>query len=91
MTAEFSTPSNPLNQIVLYDKIIEATDKKKVIHEKNAVIKYSLIDQHDELRGQEVTLKLYYDTMPLTAQMYMGVSDVQSTFTLPKEYMSTRK
>jgi signal peptidase complex subunit 3 len=64
--AEFSTPSNPVNEIVLWDKIIEASDPVKKVHEKNSVIKYPLSDQYDELRGKEVTLKVYYDTMPLT-------------------------
>jgi signal peptidase complex subunit 3 len=90
--AEYATPSNPLNQVVLWDKIIESTDAEslKSIHVKNVKIKYPFADQYDELRGVPVTLKVYYDTMPLTAQMYMGVSDTVGEFTLPDEYMSNR-
>ena len=89
--AEYSTPTNPLNQVVLWDKIIEAVDPKKTVHEKNAVIKYPLLDQRDELRGKEVTLRLYIDEMPLTSAMAMRSSDTSSVFTLPKEYSSSTK
>ncbi|GMI14404.1 hypothetical protein TrVE_jg13204 [Triparma verrucosa] len=86
--AEFSTPSNPLNQVVLWDKIIEAKDVDKVIDEKNSIIKYSLISQGTDLRGVEVELKMYWDTMPITSTMSMGVGDVVGKFTLPNDYVS---
>ncbi len=88
--AEYSTSTNPLNQVVVWDRIVEASSPK-TISETNAVIKYSLIDQGTELRGKDVTLKVYYDTMPITSKMSMGVSDVEGVFTLPDNYVSSAK
>ena len=43
VVAEFATPENPLNQVVLWDRIMEASEDVKKVDVKDAVIKYSLI------------------------------------------------
>jgi signal peptidase complex subunit 3 len=75
------------NQIVLWDKIVEADDEK-VIDEKNVFVKYALSDQSDQLRGKDVTLQLQWDHMPITGLLYMDGQAVESAskFRLPAEY-----
>lgn len=88
VVATYKTPTNPKNQIVLWDRIIENTDTNKVIQEENVFVKYGLVDQKDELRGAEVELTLLWDHMPLTGLLYMDGQDesTASRFTLPTEY-----
>lgn len=90
VVASYESDTNPKNQIVLWDKIIEATDpdSKKVITEDNVFVKYALVDQGDALRGKEINLQLMWDHMPITGTLYMGEQDKTSTttFTLPKDY-----
>jgi len=54
VVAEFETRKNKINQVVLWDKIIEATDEDRMVDVSNAVIKYSLISQGKDLKGKEV-------------------------------------
>lgn len=88
VVASYSTSSKEINQIVVWDKILEAIDPKKVIDEENVFVKYALVDQGDELRGKDVTLTLMWDHMPITGLLYMGQqsADQTTSFTLPTEY-----
>eukprot|EP00978_Attheya_sp_CCMP212_P004249 scaffold9329_cov51-Attheya_sp.AAC.8 len=98
VVASYETDTNPNNQIVLWDKIIEATDEGadgddndvggKVIHQDNIFVKYALVDQADELRGKEIKLQLMWDHMPLTGVLHMDQQDpsTRSSFLLPEEY-----
>ena len=90
VVATYATPTNPKNQIVLWDRIIEATDppNKKILDEKNVFVKYGLVDQGAELRGKEVELSLMWDHMPLTGVLYMDQQKegTASKFVLPEEY-----
>lgn len=88
VVAVYKTDTNPKNHVVLWDKIVEATDASKVIQEENLFVKYALVDQSDELRGQDVELQLMWDFMPITGHLYMGTQaeDSLSKFTLPVEY-----
>lgn len=76
-----------LNQVVLWDKIVEAGDPK-VIDETNVFVKYALVDQGDELRGKLVTLQLQWDHMPITGVLHMDEQSVATTsqFELPATY-----
>jgi signal peptidase complex subunit 3 len=88
VVASYETESKKVNQIVVWDKILEAVDPNKVIEMENVFVKYALVDQGDELRGKEVTLQLMWDHMPITGLLYMGQQpiDTASTFSLPAEY-----
>lgn len=69
VVASYETKKNPVNQVVLWDKIVEAKDgpDNMIIKEKGVFCKYALIDQRGGgLRGKNVTLSLYWDHMPLT-------------------------
>lgn len=90
VVATYSTSTNPKNQIVLWDRIVEASDppSKKVLDERNVFVKYGLVDQGAELRGREVELSLMWDHMPLTGLLYAGKQEegTASKFVLPSEY-----
>ncbi|KAL7530048.1 hypothetical protein ACHAWF_003221 [Thalassiosira exigua] len=90
VVATYATPVNPKNQVVLWDRIVEATDppSKKVIDERDVFVKYGLVDQGADLRGKEVELRLMWDHMPLTGALYAGEQEAEgaSKFALPGEY-----
>lgn len=77
-----------LNQVVLWDKIVEATDAIKTIDESNVYVKYALVDQGVELRGKNVTLQLQWDHMPITGLLHMDEQPMStaSFFELPDVY-----
>jgi signal peptidase complex subunit 3 len=78
---------NRTNQVVLWDKIVEATDPK-LMDEENVFVKYALVDQGAALRNKKVTLQLQWDHMPITGLLYRNEQpiDIASTFQLPAEY-----
>lgn len=84
VTAQYASETNPLNQIILWDKIIESPDDA-VLDMKNVFVEYALMDQGSELRGKDVTLHLHWDHMPLTGRIY-AESRPQETFTMTEEY-----
>ena len=90
VVATYKTDRNPVNQVVLWDKIVQAVHppEAKVIKQDNIFVKYALADQADDLRGKDVELKLMWDHMPLTGTLYMGEQDASalSSFKLPREY-----
>jgi len=89
VVATYKTNTNVMNEVVLWDRIVEASDgvDARVVKEKNVFVKYALIDQGAELRGKEVELKLIWDHMPLTGMLYMGQDkEVIGTFNLPDTY-----
>jgi signal peptidase complex subunit 3 len=88
VVAQYKTEAKELNQVVIWDKIVESIDPNKVINEENIFVKYALVDQGDNLRGKEVTLQLMWDHMPVTGFLHMGEQpfDTATSFTLPSEY-----
>ena len=90
VVAAYETPAKKINQIVVWDRIIEAIDppSKKVIKENNVFVKYALVDQGNQLRGKNVTLQLLWDHMPITGFLYMDEQDKNdvSWFELPADY-----
>ena len=96
VVASYTTPSKEINNVVIWDTIIENIDstvEKKHIQQTNVFVKYALVDQGNELRGKDVTLKLMWDHMPITGFVYMDEQknlNPSSTFTLPSEYSSLK-
>lgn len=84
IVAEYKTEKNDLNQVVIWDKILEYRNQTNLI-ETNEFVKYALIDQGMELRGREVTLRLVWDHMPITGRVYSGTSG-NGTYTFPSKY-----
>lgn len=87
VVAIYETEDGRDNQVVLWDKIVEADDNK-VINERNVFVKYALVDQGDKLRGKNVTLQLQWDHMPITGTLHMDKQPLATTshFILPTEY-----
>ena len=88
VVASYESESKKNNQIVIWDKILEAVDPNKVIQMENVFIKYALVDHGVELRGKDVTLQLMWDHMPITGLLYMAEQPMDGTtsFALPTEY-----
>lgn len=64
LTAEYSTEQNKLNQVVVWDKIVEKGDNYK-LDLKGAKTKYYLWDDGQGLRGNNnVTLYLTWNIIP---------------------------
>lgn len=87
VVAEYRTKANVLNQVILWDDIIQEESKAKIKF-KNKMVKYALIDQGKELRNNEIQLRLMWDHMPLTGGLYSAAKNA-STFRLPNEYIHT--
>ncbi len=88
VVASYETESKAVNQVVIWDKIVEAIDPEKVIRQDNVFVKYALVDQGDELRGKKVNLQLMWDHMPITGMLYKKdqPQDNTTSFMLPSEY-----
>ena len=85
MLAEYSTNDNPLNQVVVWDKIIER-QSDALLHEDNVFVKYALIDQTTMQRNSSVSLRLVWDHMPLTGRLFMESDSSGAYFQLPGVY-----
>mmetsp|Transcript_16740 Transcript_16740/g.25139 ORF Transcript_16740/g.25139 Transcript_16740/m.25139 type:complete len:174 (+) Transcript_16740:179-700(+) len=84
IVAEYQSDANVLNQVVIWDKIIDNKERLR-FKQTNEFVKYALIDQGSELRGKEVTLTLMWDHMPITGLMCFE-SVYNNTFQLPLVY-----
>mmetsp|Transcript_6181 Transcript_6181/g.16123 ORF Transcript_6181/g.16123 Transcript_6181/m.16123 type:complete len:175 (+) Transcript_6181:45-569(+) len=82
--AEYTSKSNVLNQVILWDKIVETEGDAK-LNATSAYIKYALVDQANELRNTTVDLYLVWDHMPVTGRLYMD-RGFGSDFKLPTNY-----
>jgi len=84
VVAEYKSKTNPLNQVVVWDKVIERKEDAK-IHLNKATVEYGLTDQGTELRNTTVNLRLVWDHMPLTGRLFMEGHSA-SSFKLPGRY-----
>lgn len=83
-TIELYNLIQPLNQVIIWDRIIKSPEEALII-EKNEFVKYALIDQGQELRNKTIRLRLVWDHMPVTGRLYVGDAN-SSSFTLPAKY-----
>lgn len=88
VVAEYETSANPLNQVIIWDKIVKSP-KEAMLKTSDEFVKYALIDQGAELRGKKITLKLMWDHMPLTGRLYVH-EEGNKSFTLPDEYTTSK-
>jgi signal peptidase complex subunit 3 len=86
ITAEYVTKQNKLNQVVVWDHIITGKESAQ-IHASSIVNKYSLTDQGYGLRGNDITLVLHWNTIPITG-LLTTTSFRQNvhSFTLDEQY-----
>lgn len=86
VVAEYSSPRNALNRVVIWDKIVQTKEHAAALRFDDEGVKYFLADQHDELRGANVTLRLEWDVMPVCGRLFV-FGDGASSFAMPDEYM----
>ena len=89
VVASYPSRDKPLNQVVVWDKIVEAIHPEDMLLEAdNVYVKYALTDHGQALRETDVTLTLMWDHMPITGLLYPGQQTKESAtkFTLPAEY-----
>jgi signal peptidase complex subunit 3 len=85
ITVEFKTKSSATNQVTIWDSIIP--DKSRAVLKYNdAMVKYPLFDQKDQLRGEPVRLVLNWDIMPTTGLLHLGKRKGSHAVSLPAEY-----
>ncbi|CAH1266957.1 SPCS3 [Branchiostoma lanceolatum] len=86
LTAEYTTPNNKLNQVVLWDKIIRRGENARLDY-RSLHSKYYFFDDGKGLRGnQNVTLTLSWNVIP-NAGTLPRISGVGSKiFQFPEEY-----
>jgi len=59
-------------QTFKHDKILEAINPDKSSETQTYFVKYTLVDQDDDLRGKVITLQLMWEHMPTTGLLCMG-------------------
>ncbi|RLN02957.1 hypothetical protein BBJ28_00000937 [Nothophytophthora sp. Chile5] len=84
--AEFESASNTRNQVVVWDKIVPTKEAARSLKFQDEGVKYFLADQHDQLRGANVTLRLEWDVMPVCGRLFVHSSPDVSSFELPASY-----
>lgn len=86
VVAEYDSPSNARNRVVVWDKIVQTKEHAEKLQFQDEGVKYFLADQHDQLRGANVTLRLEWDVMPVVGRLFVH-SEGESNFLLPDQYM----
>lgn len=71
ISAEYSSKSNALNQVSMWDRIIQFGEDP-VIHLPYVRAKYKLVDQGHHLRGSAVNFTLHWNTVPFTGRLRSG-------------------
>ncbi|GJP39608.1 hypothetical protein CLOM_g23961 [Closterium sp. NIES-68] len=84
VTADFSTPKHPLNQVSLWDAIIERKEDAALQFTRE-ISEYSLMDQGNSLRGLPFNLTVYWNVMPIVGGLSMGKVSF-SGFSMPPNY-----
>jgi signal peptidase complex subunit 3 len=90
LTAEYTTGANVLNQVVLWDKIIQRGENP-LLDFKAMNPKYYFWDDGNGLRGNNnVTLSLSWNVVPNAGNLPNIMADGSSTFGFPSEYTTGR-
>ncbi|XP_060530948.1 signal peptidase complex subunit 3 [Cylas formicarius] len=90
LTAEYTTPSNELNQVVLWDKII-SRGENAILDFKNMNTKYYFWDDGAGLKGNKnITLSLSWNIIPNAGLLPNIFARGQHSFKFPLEYTTSR-
>jgi len=85
LMAEYETPDNKVNQVVLWDKIIKRGENA-VLNLRKQSTKYYFFDDGSNLRGREVKLSLHWNVIPNTGYMWMVKPQSHHSFIIPDKY-----
>ncbi|CAB4062084.1 SPCS3 [Lepeophtheirus salmonis] len=90
LTAEYSTPNNQINQVVLWDKIIKR-GQNAILDYRSMNAKYYFWDDGNGLKGhQNVTLTLAWNVIPNAGSLPRIASTGSHSFKFPDKYTSGR-
>ncbi|XP_025087559.1 LOW QUALITY PROTEIN: signal peptidase complex subunit 3-like [Pomacea canaliculata] len=90
LTAEYKTEDHPLNQVVLWDKII-VRGENAILNLKNANTKYYFWDYGNGLKGNNnVTITLSWNVIPNAGTLPKVAGDGRHRIQFPNEYSSGR-
>lgn len=83
--AEYETEKNKLNQVVLWDTIIEKQEDAHIIA-KSLKQEYQFVDQGKNLRGKPLNITMVWNVMPRVGRLYTR-SQSFSVGPLPDQYI----
>jgi len=90
LLAEYQTPKNTLNQVVLWDKIILRGENAK-LDVKGINTKYYFWDDGNGLRANKnITLSLHWNVIPNAGLLPIVASHGLHTFAFPGQYATGR-
>lgn len=90
LTAEYETPHNKINQVVLWDKIIQRGDNA-VLDYRSMNTKYYFWDDGNGLRDhQNVTMTLAWNVIPNAGNLPRVASTGSHSFKFPPTYTTAR-
>merc|ERR1712141_335516 len=90
LTAEYETKNNVVNQVVLWDKIIQRGENA-ILDYRSMNTKYYFWDDGNGLKGHEnVSLTLSWNVIPNAGNLPRISATGSHSFPFPTEYMATR-
>ncbi|KAM8842837.1 LOW QUALITY PROTEIN: signal peptidase complex subunit 3 [Synchiropus picturatus] len=90
LSAEYTTKSNSLNQVVLWDKILLRGDNPKLVL-RDRKTKYYFFDDGNGLRANKnVTLTLSWNVVPNAGILPLVTGSGQVSIPFPESYESSR-
>lgn len=88
LTAHYSTPANAVNQVVLWDWIIERGQETK-LQLRNQHTKYYFWDDGNGLKGNpNITLTLSMNVIPNAGSLPVATAKQLHAFAFPNEYLA---
>ncbi|VDM58302.1 unnamed protein product [Angiostrongylus costaricensis] len=90
LVAEYESPENTMNQVVLWDKIVLRSERV-VLDERRLQSKYYFLDDGSNLLNHpNVTLVLRYNVVPNAGYLRLGQAEGQAVVRFPATY-TTKK
>ncbi|XP_060692606.1 signal peptidase complex subunit 3-like [Hemiscyllium ocellatum] len=89
LTAEYATAKNKLNQVILWDKILQRGENTR-LNLQNMSPKYLLLDDGNGLIGNNVSLSLSWNIVPNAGILYLIPASGHKVIPLPEKYENIR-
>ena len=90
LTAEYETPNNKLNQVVLWDKIILRGENALLDYRSMNTKYYFWDDGNGLLHHKNVTMTLSWNIIPNAGNFLRIKSHGQHSFSFPDSYTTSR-
>eukprot|EP00049_Salpingoeca_infusionum_P008639 m.142803 g.142803 ORF g.142803 m.142803 type:complete len:180 (+) comp14070_c2_seq2:87-626(+) len=85
VVAEYTHEQTPFNQVVIWDKIIQRDDGNEKLALQKLKIKYPFFDDRGALLGNNVTLSLHWNVIPVAGTL-PRYADGSIALQLPSDY-----